>query len=498
MAQGEHARFTFGPLDRSGVILGLRLAQLSVLVAGWALALAVLLVSHGTILGGAGVVVLAAGTLWATFGHVYGRGVDEWIPVVVRWLLAPRAWRASTPQRGHLLAGGTLVDEQPILPPMLAGIRILSAPVQGGGRLGVVRDASAGTYTGVIRVRGSSYTLLSDPEKAAHLAVWGGALASMAHHGSPVDAVQVVVRTVVEDPDGIARHLDAHRQLPPDSAIFRSYLRLVEGAAPVTQAQEVLVGLAVSRRRGARTIAAAGGGDSGATVVLTRLLAQLMAHLERAHVEVEGALTPRLIAQALREAWDPQSSHPLRRRSAADAHREGVAVTNCGPQSLRTSWRYLMTDSGAVHATYWISEWPRVDVGPNVLVPLLLQTSARLTFSVTMRPVEPGRAQRDLEAAQTAHLSDETLRERHGFRTPVRTHRQADAVERREREFADGHAEYRFSGYLTVTADSTDELEAACADVEQQARTCRLDVRRLDGEHDLAFTFTLPLCRGVR
>jgi hypothetical protein len=115
-----------------------------------------------------------------------------------------------------------------------------------------------------------------------------------------------------------------------------------------------------------------------------------------------------------------------------------------------------------------------------------------------MAPVDPSRAERDIEAAQTAHLSDEMMRSQHGFRTPVRAHRQADAVEQREREFADGHAEYRFAGYLTVTAASPGELEIACGEVTQQARNSRLDLRRMDGEHDLAFTYTLPLGRGLR
>ena len=68
----------------------------------------------------------------------------------------------------------------------------------------------------------------------------------------------------------------------------------------------------------------------------------------------------------------------------------------------------------------------------------------------------------------------------------------------REQELADGHADVRFSGYVAVTAASEDELAQACAEVEQQAGQARLELVRLDGDQEAAFTYTLPLGRGLR
>ena len=80
----------------------------------------------------------------------------------------------------------------------------------------------------------------------------------------------------------------------------------------------------------------------------------------------------------------------------------------------------------------------------------------------------------------------------------MRKRREEENVARAEEELNEGHCAFRFSAYITVTARTERELDAACADVEQQARQSRLDVRREYGLQDVAFTYTLPLCRGLR
>ena len=79
-----------------------------------------------------------------------------------------------------------------------------------------------------------------------------------------------------------------------------------------------------------------------------------------------------------------------------------------------------------------------------------------------------------------------------------RRQREAENVLRAERELADGHASYRFSGYVTVSAAGRDELEADCAEVEQAASRAHLELERLVAQQEAAFAYTLPLCEGLR
>jgi hypothetical protein len=114
-----------------------------------------------------------------------------------------------------------------------------------------------------------------------------------------------------------------------------------------------------------------------------------------------------------------------------------------------------------------------------------------------MAPVGPAEAARQVEAARTADAADEQLRRRAGFLATARRRRQAEGVMRRESELAEGHGEFRFSGYVTVTVSERGELDDACAEVEQCARQANLELRRLYGQQQAAFTWTLPLARGL-
>jgi hypothetical protein len=166
------------------------------------------------------------------------------------------------------------------------------------------------------------------------------------------------------------------------------------------------------------------------------------------------------------------------------------------PVACDDQWSALRVDGGW-HATFWIAEWPRVEVPPGFLAPLLLGSGQR-SVSVVMSPVPPDRAVREARAARTADVADEELRARAGFLPSVRRGLEAEGAVRREAELADGHAEFRFSGYVTVSASDRPGLDAACVEAEQAAQAAHLDLRRLYGRQAEALTWTLPLARGLR
>jgi hypothetical protein len=163
---------------------------------------------------------------------------------------------------------------------------------------------------------------------------------------------------------------------------------------------------------------------------------------------------------------------------------------------LEAQWGSLRTDA-TCHVTYWIAEWPRTDVAADFLGPLLLMSDLRRSVAVVMEPVGPLQAARRIEQARTADIADAELRRRGGFLATARRRREEEVLLQREDEQADGHASFRFSGYVTVTASDTDELEENCGRIEQVAGQCGLELRRCYGDQALAFTCTLPLGRGL-
>ena len=89
------------------------------------------------------------------------------------------------------------------------------------------------------------------------------------------------------------------------------------------------------------------------------------------------------------------------------------------------------------------------------------------------------------------------MRRRAGFVASVRRQREATGVMHRRAELADGHAEYRFSGYVTVSAADRAELDQRGAEIEQAAQQSHLELRRLYGRQEEAYGWTLPLGRGL-
>lgn len=490
-------RYRFGPLENRGVLAGLRVGQVAILAAGAVASLLSLRLIGGATAIPAAIGLLAVASVIA-FLQVAGRPLIEWVPVAATWRLRVLSNRHRFSSRAATDGAAVRLHPQPRFPEPLARTTILSHRVAGaGGSMGVLKDAREGTFTAVLKLRGHSFSLLDPDEKARRLASWGSTLAGLARERGLVHRVQWIERTSLDPSDEVASHLRDHAALPLESPIVRSYLEVLDDAGPVSHQHEVLVALQIHAGRAGRAVKAAGGGDAGACEVLRRELTSLSSSLMGSDITVEGVLTPRLLAAVMRTAYDPGSTASLARVEARDPDRAGSTLSAAGPVSAEASWSAFRSDA-AWHATYWIAEWPRVDVDPDFLAALLLRTECTRTVSLVMEPVPPLRAIKSVESARTSLAADDELRDRAGFLATARRRREDDALAQHERELGDGHAFYRFAGFITATAHSPEALEAACGEIEEAAGRSLLDVRRLDGQHDVAFAYTLPTCRGLR
>lgn len=494
-------RYRFGPLEQRGLVGPLSFGQVAILALAAAVGLVAIYALRDWIgLLFALVLVGAAGA--AVVVPVEGRTIEAWAPLVARWALRSgerkRGYRSLSPGGGvRVGADGEAIGEA-CLPDELAGIRMLEVPY-GSDRVGVIHDRTAGTYTAAIAVRAGAFGLLDAAEQERKLEAWGSVLASLAGDGSPVRRLQWIERTLPAQGDELASYLQAERDraVPLDSGLVASYIELVESAAPATQEHEILLALQIDERRGARELRRMGGGEQAACELVLREAENLAERLSVADVTVFGLLRPRRYAEAIRDAFDPFGRQARARARLGEPDRAGVDPALMGPLADKTEWSTYRTDS-AHHATFWIASWPRTDVGPTFLTPLLMQTTALRTVAVCIEPVAQSVAIRRAESARTAEIADELQRERQGFMTTARIRRRQQAAARREEELADGHAEMRFAGYVTVSARGADELERIATEVEHAAALARLELARLYGEQGSGFAFTLPLGRGLR
>ena len=145
-----------------------------------------------------------------------------------------------------------------------------------------------------------------------------------------------------------------------------------------------------------------------------------------------------------------------------------------------------------------ISEWPRSQVYPGFLAPLVLSNGILRTLALHYTPVRADQAARDLRKKKTELISDQAQRRKIGQIEDAATSAELDDVLQQEADLTAGHGVLRVSGLVSVSAPTVDELDAAVAAVEQAAIQASCETRRLVGQQAQAFTAAaLPLCRPV-
>ena len=511
--------YRFAPHPASGFLLGLRIPQLVGFILVGALALGALR------LGGLGGLALALSLLMIAASvllvPVRGRTIEQWTPLVVRFLLGRYSGRArfqaQRAQLGHVvtLPTGELDPQRPqdptSLPAELADLEFLEGELvhYAGARFGVAKDARARTFTAALRVRGRAFALLGPAEREQRLQDYGAVLAALARDDSAVRRVAWIERTLPGDGDELGDYLleakrsDATLDEPPEELI--SYLNLIGRAGDVAEEHELLFALQVDSQRPAarRAISRVGGGDLGALAVLADELGHLIELLDRAAINVTGVLTRRGLAAQIRAAYDPWGRRGRQRQLDRSLLNDGgIAPHTAGPLAREEHWSHLATD-GALHCTLWAAEWPRIDVRALFLQPLLMDSRATRTIAMCMELVGPSKAIRQAERAATETATEQSLRARVGQRTSQRQSQRDRATGQRERELAEGHAAVRYTTYVTVSvpsegSDALADMESDVSRVELEAKRAPLRLERMWGQQAEAFTYGLPLCRGLR
>lgn len=495
MDQQSHGIYRYGPLERRGWLFGVRGTQFGMVVLGLGGAVVMIDVGHAWW-------AALVGALWtlvwagAAFLPLAGRGLDEWARAAVGF--AWRRARGTTRWRSAYPVLGFRSDEERaavVPPPTLAGLEILEAPLAGGA-VGVLCDRRLGTYTALLVVQAAGFLLADDAERSRRVDAYGTALASLCREGGPVSRLQWVERALPDSGDEPARQLVEETVVPLDSGIVGSYRALLETCRPLHTDHEVVLVVQVSVERSARLIRRAGGGDEGACTVLMDELAGFATQLRQAELVVEGVARPRRVAAQLRMGFEPDARRAMLWRAAVAPDAEGVEEAGAYPLETEERWSWYRC-CGTYHATYWVRELPRQPVGPAWLYALMLESGTGRTVAWVGEPLPPRHAHQRVVKQQVEDLATEEFKARRGFLTTRREREEHANVSRREAELVAGHGLYRHNVYVTVSGPSVEELEERCLRLEQASARSLLELERLVGLQAEAFTFTLPVGRGL-
>ncbi|MEV3857592.1 SCO6880 family protein [Streptomyces sp. NPDC050095] len=469
--------------SRRGALLGLSIPQLA-LTAGTLTVLLLVVVTTGLL----GAVALAP--LWATVAAAVlirrsGRSLIDWAPVLARYAHRRRSgqylWLARPVTRPT--AEGVLH-----LPGQDAAVRVLTPAA---GQAAALHNPHEQTLTAVARISARAFALLDTSVQDANVRAWGRALASASRTGH-LRTVQVLERTVPDSGDALARYWARHGR-PETPVAGQVYADLVASAGPAAAPHETYLAVSLDLKAARRLITQAGGGIPGAFTVLEQTTAALATAARSAGLHINGWLGAREIAAVIRTAYDPAALPALQHWSPTGAAEADPAAA--GPVVQVEEYDRLATDS-ARHATYWIENWPRTETHPGFLHGLLFSAGVRRTFSLIYAPQPLESALKDVQRRKATILADAAERQRRGQVDSEEDNVEYADVKDRERQLIAGHADVALTGLLTVSADTDEQLDAACAQIETAATGAQVDLRRLHFQQAAAFSLAaLPLAR---
>ena len=480
-AHFELSAVQFSRLTRRGILLGLSLPQLI------ALSVALLTIVIAPYSSGAGALAWASpiwltAILLATVG-AGGRKLVEWSPVLCRW--AARAvlrQLAFHKQIGRPRPAGTLA-----LPGDAAALREWVDDEAGAV---MVHDPHLRTLTAVLTVSHPAFVLLDPAEQHRRVTGWGRVLAGTCRSGR-ISRLQVSERTLLDSGTGLDEWWDQHGA-DDGSWAARTYRELIERAGPAGERHATTISLALDMHAAGKQIRASGGGMRGAAAVLRQEMDAIAAALRSADLTVGRWQGAAEMAAVLRSAYDPTAGLTLERHPKI-----GRSLSDAGPMAVTESWDHLHTDT-AFHTVLWISEWPRSQVFPGFLSPLVLSSGVLRTVALHYIPVQSDHAARDIRRKKTELISDAHQRRRIGQIEDAAATAEYDDILQQEADLTAGHGVLRTIGLVSISARTRAELDMAVASIEQAAIQASCEVRTLVGQQAQAFAAAaLPLCRPV-
>ncbi|MFE9367807.1 SCO6880 family protein [Streptomyces sp. NPDC006978] len=471
--------------SRRGILLGLSLPQLS--LASCTLALLLITVISTGLLG-----AVALAPLWAASGALiaisrHGRSLIDWAPIVTRY-----AHRRRSGQTLWLARPLTRPRQDGILhlPGTAASLKVVT-PGDSANQAAAVHDPHQQTLTAIARISSRAFALLDPATQNHNVSSWGRALAGIARTGH-IATVQVLERTVPDSGDTLTRHWTQNGQ-PQAPVAGQIYSELVASAGPAAAPHETYLAISLDLKAARRLINQAGGGLPGAFTVMEQTTSSIAQAARNAGLQVTGWLSAREIAAVIRTAYDPNALAALQQWS--ETGRAEADPSAAGPVVQFEEYDRLSTDS-ARHATYWVENWPRTEMGAGFLHGIMFTAGVRRSLSLIYVPQGLESALRDVQRKKAAIIADANERARRGQVDSEEDSVEYADVKTRERQLIAGHADVALTGLVTVTAETDALLDAACAQIETHAVTSGVDLRRLNYQQPGAFALTaLPLAR---
>jgi hypothetical protein len=478
MSNGAPPSVRFGRRSTRGMILGLSTSRALVLTLATMVAVVALFV------GGTRAFALSS-FLWApmftlVFGRIAGRPMLEWSGTAAHYgarrLSSQHEYRARV---ARPRPAGTLA-----LPGDGAAVRVYLDEASGAAML---HDPHRATLAVVASVRHPSFVLLDDDERAQRVASWGRTLAGLAPSGTCA-AIQVLEATIPDPAKGQLAWWEEHGS-DGEGFAEAQYAALLDQVRLDASTHRTTITISIDLKKAMRSNRSSSRALSGAASLLRGEMAGLSESLRQAGITCSGFLGEVELAAILRQAFDPGAE--------LDATDPGARLEHAGPLAITESWDHLRHDSG-YSSVLWISEWPRIEVPVDFLHPLVFAPGVRRCLSLIARPLPTEVALRQLRRERTDAATDSAQKARLGQLAELADQQAYEDLLERERSVISGHADVEFTGLVSVTAATLEDLERARQSIVRAAGQAACEVRPLYGRQLQGFLLAaLPLGRSA-
>ncbi|MBP2437904.1 SCO6880 family protein [Microbacterium amylolyticum] len=347
------------------------------------------------------------------------------------------------------------------LPGGLADVQFVDIPTRGG----FIYNARDQVAAVTIRIRSSAWMLRDDTRKAEVYNGFGGWLSSL--EGMPaLTEANLCVRVDRAPSTELAEHAarrDEERKTVISDELQREYDWLVATEQARSMEFTSTITLSFDVAALSTDVKDSGGGLTGLGAIMFDRVEALKSALVDLDVDFEEWMDAETLDAYTAAALDPMTAS-ARREKLGRSRKESRSRP---PMMSIDEHSSSITIDGTEHRTMWVHEWPRTKVRVGFLHPLLYTGESTRSVVLQFRPIpmheainELGQAQIDLEAAAT-------VREKWGGRTGILHDREAQDLEDREEDLADGFTDGRFRAFVTISGHSLAEIRRDQTSLEQ-------------------------------
>jgi len=296
----------------------------------------------------------------------------------------------------------------------------------------------------------------------------------------------------------------ALRGIDPHASVARNYLEVMDQSERFEVAHRNYLVFTLDLVALGPQLKGLGGGKDAILALAAIESGNLADALTAAKIQVQRWLSVRDVAALSRLAFDPDFAATVQNRPDQLA---GVDPAAIGPMFLdepKGRNGIVVTDSG-VHTTMWVHEWPRSDTHVGFLAPVVFarhpNTGEAIThiLSIVLTPVPVAKALKRIRDEKKVWRGNEKLRAKRGADGSAADAADWRALEQQEQEIANGHGDFQYGAYLTISAPDEERLDQAIAGMRNALSRAGMEAQILYCQQAEALMVNaLPLGLGMK